>query len=307
MIARYTPLLNDKGRQWIEDVFEGDDEFRFALERYGIAEYGIQDVCEERVFMVTGVESQAPPTPTIGRDDACWCGSGRKYAKCHMNRDGAEFAMPHVEEHKDDRLIRKLCGEILEGEALWHTDADEERAKWEFFGEAGMEKADGMELDAYVQWYMHSFRDAATGRTLVEHFWEGEPRKLGLREKQIAKALLDSYIGLFAVEYVHSGESVEVRNCASGAILFVNDEHAAMSLEPGDWVLTRVLELDGELRFLSCGLVIPRRLQKECGQFIEDKARAQDETPDQLVRRCGLQLYREICKLRKSRKKAVKR
>jgi hypothetical protein len=26
--------------------------------------------------------------PKLGRNDACWCGSGKKYKKCHMDRDG---------------------------------------------------------------------------------------------------------------------------------------------------------------------------------------------------------------------------
>ena len=25
--------------------------------------------------------------PVPGRNDACWCGSGRKYKKCHMSND----------------------------------------------------------------------------------------------------------------------------------------------------------------------------------------------------------------------------
>lgn len=37
-----------------------------------------------------------PVTPTIrntgpklGRNDPCWCGSGKKYKKCHHGKDGA--------------------------------------------------------------------------------------------------------------------------------------------------------------------------------------------------------------------------
>jgi uncharacterized protein YecA (UPF0149 family) len=25
--------------------------------------------------------------PKIGRNDPCWCGSGKKYKKCHLGRD----------------------------------------------------------------------------------------------------------------------------------------------------------------------------------------------------------------------------
>ncbi len=28
-----------------------------------------------------------PVRPELGRNEPCWCGSGRKYKKCHMNED----------------------------------------------------------------------------------------------------------------------------------------------------------------------------------------------------------------------------
>ena len=27
------------------------------------------------------------PIPKLGRNDLCWCGSGKKYKKCHMESD----------------------------------------------------------------------------------------------------------------------------------------------------------------------------------------------------------------------------
>ncbi len=30
---------------------------------------------------------QPEPTPKLGRNDPCWCGSGKKYKKCHMDSD----------------------------------------------------------------------------------------------------------------------------------------------------------------------------------------------------------------------------
>lgn len=27
------------------------------------------------------------PRPLVGRNDPCWCGSGRKYKKCHLDED----------------------------------------------------------------------------------------------------------------------------------------------------------------------------------------------------------------------------
>ncbi|RIL10385.1 hypothetical protein DCC79_08140, partial [bacterium] len=33
--------------------------------------------------------AEAPAAGRIGRNDPCWCGSGKKYKQCHMRSDGA--------------------------------------------------------------------------------------------------------------------------------------------------------------------------------------------------------------------------
>ena len=40
----------------------------------------------------TPEELQAPPTPLPQRNDPCWCGSGLKYKKCHLDEDQVSLA-----------------------------------------------------------------------------------------------------------------------------------------------------------------------------------------------------------------------
>jgi methionyl aminopeptidase len=40
--------------------------------------------------------TQRPTSPPPGRNDACWCGSGRKYKRCHLAPDRAAPARPPV-------------------------------------------------------------------------------------------------------------------------------------------------------------------------------------------------------------------
>ena len=35
---------------------------------------------------------------TLGRNELCWCGSGKKYKKCHYDADQNYFARKHGEE-----------------------------------------------------------------------------------------------------------------------------------------------------------------------------------------------------------------
>ncbi|MCK4536477.1 MAG: SEC-C domain-containing protein [Desulfuromonadales bacterium] len=37
-------------------------------------------------------ELQAPPQPLPQRNDPCWCGSQKKYKKCHLEEDRQQLA-----------------------------------------------------------------------------------------------------------------------------------------------------------------------------------------------------------------------
>jgi SEC-C motif-containing protein len=58
----------------------------------------------ERVLSVfKSADTAAAPTPTVkpGRNDECWCGSGRKYKKCHL---------PEDEQHAMAKSCSLACG-----------------------------------------------------------------------------------------------------------------------------------------------------------------------------------------------------
>jgi len=40
--------------------------------------------------IITGPEVQ--PIPNLGRNDTCWCGSGKKYKGCHLETDARKRA-----------------------------------------------------------------------------------------------------------------------------------------------------------------------------------------------------------------------
>jgi len=46
------------------------------------------------------LEQQAVASYIPGRNDSCWCGSGKKYKKCHLEED----------EKKRSRTVNLNCG-----------------------------------------------------------------------------------------------------------------------------------------------------------------------------------------------------
>ena len=44
---------------------------------------------------------------TIGRNDACWCGSGKKYKKCHCQFDEKLKELKHQNKLKKSKKVEK--------------------------------------------------------------------------------------------------------------------------------------------------------------------------------------------------------
>ena len=46
----------------------------------------------DRVLKAVKNKQECPPSVTPGRNDPCWCGSGRKYKKCHLPQEEKKSA-----------------------------------------------------------------------------------------------------------------------------------------------------------------------------------------------------------------------
>ncbi len=79
---------------------------------------------------------------TPGRNDPCWCNSGKKYKKCHLESDEQERHAPRersavLRGSNEFEGLRKNIGEFL-GQVL--TDRQKKLAIEEFFGDERMDE-----------------------------------------------------------------------------------------------------------------------------------------------------------------------
>jgi len=201
---------------------------------------------------------------------------------------------PDANAANDQETRRRLCDDVLAGLERWHTDSDKRRAKRYYFETSAKIEADESEINGFLQWYVHDFRDAATGRTLMEHHLETHGAQLTPREREILQALRDSYPGVFETEAVEEGRGIHLRDLATGDTIFVHDITASRELVRGDCILSRIEDLDGKLRFVSDGFSLPPAVRDEFLKLIDKEARALGQTRVEYVRRSGNRLYRKI-------------
>jgi len=55
----------------------------------------------DRIINRVKNKEECKPAETPGRNDPCWCGSGRKYKKCHL---------PHEEKKSAEKACSLNCG-----------------------------------------------------------------------------------------------------------------------------------------------------------------------------------------------------
>jgi hypothetical protein len=201
---------------------------------------------------------------------------------------------PDANAANDQETRRRLCDDVLAGLERWHTDSDKRRAKRYYFETSAKIEADESEINGFLQWYVHDFRDAATGRTLMEHHLETHGAQLTPREREILQALRDSWPGVFETEAVEEGRGIHLRDLATGDTIFVHDITASRELVRGACILSRIEELDGQLHFVSDGFSVPPAVRDEFLKLIDKEARALGQTRVEYVRRSGNRLYRKI-------------
>jgi len=65
---------------------------------------------EDHEMIQTLLRYRPAPRTGLGRNERCWCGSGRKYKVCHLNREQVPL------EERADWLYKKAGGDLAEGE-----------------------------------------------------------------------------------------------------------------------------------------------------------------------------------------------
>lgn len=171
-------------------------------------------------------QHRAAPRNDVGRNEPCWCGSGRKYKKCHLGgeqltlaeRVGWLYAKAH------QQLLGGEWGELLAVagyERVRHLEDELD----DLLAEA---RADPLAIDTVL------FEGGAFAEFLE---WRGE--LLPDDERQLAQQWLGVPRSVFEVEQVQPGHRVTVRDVRTGEVREVTER--GRGLEPGQLICSRVL------------------------------------------------------------------
>ncbi len=273
-----------------EDLDEGDEDLDEGDEEFDGEE--IDDIFEP-----------APP-PRPGRNDLCWCGSGKKYKKCHLAADeeSDRSAREREEDEEEDgggyqpapTAHNLMLMRVLEGARESVSMREMEQAKKMYFGRKGKVEAEQFEIESFVAWLLHDFRPSSTGRTPMEAYLESHGAALPPAERALLESLREARFGLYEVERIEPGSGVHLHDLFGGDRMFLHDVSTSNSVARWDCLLTRIQFYEGRWIFPGNGTTLPRNLLEQFRAMVEEGSREAKQMPAEFVRANSHRLHRDV-------------
>ena len=222
---------------WAPALF---DLARFAADR-GDAERALSlmrraGAAPDDPFVTLLEKHRVMPRQDLGRNDECWCGSGRKYKKCHLGREQlslaerADWLYSKAAQHVVLSAWRELLDEVAL-ERRRHLDDDDA-------DDYGL--ADPLLVDA-VLFEGGAFADFLRVRGFL----------LPDDERTLAEQWLLVDRSVFEVEEVRRGHGITVRDVRTGDRHAVRERIASGLLKPGQLLCTRVVPAGETMQFFG--------------------------------------------------------
>ncbi len=182
-------------------------------------------------------QHRAEPRRDLGRNQPCWCGSGRKYKKCHLGREQLPLAERVGWLYMKAGQHAQLTG--------WNdlvAEAGYERCRYAVDDPDALAAAldDPLVLDAVL------FEGGA-----FAEFLQMRGSLLPDDERLLAEQWLLVERSVFEVERVHRGRGVTVRDVRTGDTHEVGERAASRQLKPGQLVCARVLPAGDTMQFFG--------------------------------------------------------
>ncbi|MCE5257771.1 MAG: SEC-C domain-containing protein [Chloroflexi bacterium] len=228
--------------------------------------------------------------PSIGRNDPCPCGSGRKYKNCCLIHD-------RIAEQRDLNLPTsqgrvlsflyafarqpKFNQDILEGFNLYWGAAFEPAVA----NEVGPEN-----MRRFFEWFVNDYPTRPDKRYIIDLFNEKGAGKIAEEDQALLDAWQKSTMGLFRILGKLEGEDMLLFDALRESELTVRDGVFARAAATGDVLLGRLYELNGTRHLSHMTMALPAPYETELVVFITNAYRTygseqgEDSSWDQFLR-----------------------
>jgi hypothetical protein len=209
---------------------------------------------------------------TVGRNDPCPCGSGKKYKHCHLKLEREVWATTLQLERAQTTLYNRM----LTFSRDWQGTGDFSSAfdlYWDGRYSADEPQAlDRAQISRFVDWYLFDYQTSQDKKRVIELFAEAQGEKLPPLERELL-AEWQAGARFSAYEVVSLNETAHLRDLLQEEEVEVG-QVVGLPLEEGDVLLARLLPLRGTHRFSRGGLVIPPEFKADLQTYAQERFQA---------------------------------
>lgn len=229
--------------------------------------------------------------PSVGRNDPCPCGSGRKYKNCCLRRDQLSRSQELELEYDEAFLLTQLYRYAQSARFA----GDLANALQVFWGGAfsigGLGEVPADDVRRFLEWFTHDYRTEADGKPVLELFLEREASQYPTEAQERLRAWTRSVTGMYSI-LARADERVTLYDPLREREVVVRAPALARNARVGDTVVGRLYTYQGEERFAFSVMVLPSAVQEEMEAFVRNAYRLyQEEHPqadwDTFLRRRG--------------------
>lgn len=210
----------------------------------------------------------------IGRNDACACGSGKKYKKCCM-----EVEKPFVANNAPVDLqwlqLRQLEGTIVDQHLLPYATQElpEDMMHCALANFIVKYLPESLDKDALFQyfflpWFLFNWipvnkfglKRFNAQKTVAQNYMSIHKEQLNSQEKRFIETMSQSYYSFYSVLEVEIEQSLLVKDILLETTHTIKERQGTHQLKRGDIILSRILTFDNTSIFIGMApFVIPAR------------------------------------------------
>jgi len=193
---------------------------------------------------------------TIGRNEPCPCGSGKKYKKCCMSKDTAvdleAFRAERAEESLRGEILRFATGDRFKDEMLEAFRAYKGGA---IDASLLMLGQDPLENLRFLDWFIHEHMHSEKNKSILDLFDELRSKNLDDEQRDLLEEWKVSRLGAFEVESAEDGV-LKLIDVFSDETYSIEDASACEEVEKEMIVVARITSSQGKRKLAGAPILL---------------------------------------------------
>jgi hypothetical protein len=192
----------------------------------------------------------------IGRNDPCYCGSGKKYKQCHMRAD-KEAERERRAWKEAARFLRRDLIAFAQEEQFAAAFAESLPVYWNGLYE--LSNADQMsepEALRFFDWFLFDY-EQPDGRRLIDIYAEENIADLSTHQQQMLAGWRETAVtGLYEL-LSYEGQTLQFRDYMTGETYEVYEPSGRGAVEIGELVIARLVPIEDRLEMSTTAAYLP--------------------------------------------------